>query len=310
MPTLQLERVTEFTTPRSDAEFLYNVGIVANSIDVEFKDRDQAFAYLLAVAAKDLPAEYYALEQDVVDLGRSYGIDDGRLVSATLFLLSRLARFDYDLANEGREVAELSLAFADRLDEITEATSDHNVIWSGALGHDSGKSALDPELNEKSKRGESWDEHDVEAMKPHSLWSFIMALAAGQPQKIARIKYANHAKQFGAQYGDDITLGTDERRERDVVAAADGLLACMTRTNSRNRYMPEAERWALVLESLLHRFNDYNHCSERNNPYSIPRELLAVGKEYVSPRYEFEEQPGGLVVVRQIGSKALSLAAA
>lgn len=300
----------EMAPPISDDAFLASVDAFASAFGVPDEEREAALIFLAAVQAP-VSEEYLSRREQLVEraLNLLPATDNPKaqdeIVTPSLFLLRRLANFDYPLAEEGVDVAELGLAIAERVDGITGAETDRLAVWSDGLGHDDGKEALDPELNRVSQEGEIWEPYHHEAMTDHSFWGYVMSLAAGLRITVARTKYANHAKQTGKQYGEEITLDPEERRIRDFVAAADDILACLTRSNSRNRYLTENERWARVLGSLLWRFGDYAHLSDNNNPGNIAREVQEVGREYIGPRYRIEQESSGLVVVHKLGLQAI-----
>ena len=305
------EHVPQIAVPETDAEFLGNVDLVAELLGVSYEDRERAITFLEAVQPPQTEEEFIRRESLVnraLELARPFATPETErtFIAPSIFLLRRLCNFDYDLAEEGVEVAELGMSNAARLSEITGVATDQAPVWSDGLGHDDGKGALDPELNSKSKRGEEWTLADIEYMKDHSPWGYIMTVAAGLSKRIAELKYSNHAKQLSPPYGEEIELDRPQRRERDSVAGADDLLAGLTRSNRLNKYVPEASRWARAYTSLLWRFGDYDYLSSTNNPDNIARELLQVGQEFVSVRYRLEQEPSGLVVVHKLG--ALSLA--
>jgi hypothetical protein len=315
LPPSVFECAPDVRAPSTDEEFLTNVDMLAELFGVEAKQRELAMSYLKAVCPpvtqEDLAQREMLIETAVSLMATAPSLQEERaIVTPSLFLLRRLTDFDYELGEEGVDVAELADGIISRLDEIMGTATSRLPIWSDGLGHDDGKTALNPGLNEKSKKGEEWTPSDAESMKDHSAWGYILSLAAGQHITVARMKYANHAKQTSSPYGEEVNLDREERRGRDAVAAADDILACLTRSNSRNKYLPESERWNRVYASLLWRFGDFNNISARNNPETIIREVIDVGRAYISPRFKLEQESSGLVVVHRLGARVLSLAGA
>jgi hypothetical protein len=257
---------------------------------------DQAQCELLLAYAENLFSDY-----DTPEIRNT-------IIEPSLRLLQRLWQFHPPLAIEAAEVAELDTQLAPAVDELTGTQTDIPKLCAAALGHDVGNMMIDPEIIRISEEGKVWTPQHMAAKKPHSFWGRVLAHVAGLPDRgVGRVIYANHAKQTGESYGQDVELDIQERLERDHLADADGGLARMTRNNTRNKGLSLEDRICQMSMDTAWRRGDYWRLSDVNNPDSIRRRVDEVRLGYVLSRYDYHQTDEGLVAVRKAG--ALSLAA-
>jgi hypothetical protein len=293
-----VEAITPFdSVPSNPDEYYDRIYEVAGRLGIESKTIDVALLHMTKDTPVDEQAEQrralgnYVLAQAQAEGGSTEDL----LVASSLYLYWRLAEFNSALAEEGAEVADISRPASQEVSRVLGVEIERLPLWANSVGHDDGKVALGRKLTQHSQDGKPWTNEQFEAMKDHSVWGFVLSVAAGQSLMIARTKFANHAKQEGLTYGHEAFLDNPERLIRDLTAAYDTQLACVTRTNDRNKHLGLEERIKAARANIARLVDDYKVIDEFNNPTVLARVIAESGEDYIFANYDFTKDESGIL---------------